>query len=274
MDRFAAMLPSATVVVLSGRLPLGIPSDAYAVLTRLAEAGAVPVTAAAALRESGTRAVVASLGPAGVLAVTPDGTWRARPPARLGGNPGPTHPWRRSMPLGQTGDIVGRAAAQRRGAFNVIQLEHAEAFVAGAEAAGAPVILQICENTVRYHGALAPIGLAALALGTSHAMLARDGALELELIARLRAVVGVPLVLHGSRDAVAAEAVRLLQVLKATNAPQHETGVASTPDAQNEPVITKARLASPISVMSRQVATTSLPSGSGSSCDSLREAAR
>lgn len=38
----------------------------------------------------------------------------------------------------------------------------------------------------------------AVAVGTSHAMLDRDAALDLKLIARLRAVVGVPLVLHGS----------------------------------------------------------------------------
>ncbi|NED99035.1 class II fructose-bisphosphate aldolase [Phytoactinopolyspora halotolerans] len=50
------------------------------------------------------------------------------------------------------------------GAFNVIQLEHAEAFVAAAEHTGLPVILQISENCVRYHGALAPLGLATLEL--------------------------------------------------------------------------------------------------------------
>ncbi|MER7842387.1 class II fructose-bisphosphate aldolase [Kitasatospora sp. NPDC096077] len=70
------------------------------------------------------------------------------------------------MPLVATGSIVGPAARGRHGvgAFNVIQLEHAEAIVAGAERAGAPVILQISENAVRYHGALAPIGQAALAV--------------------------------------------------------------------------------------------------------------
>nr|WP_208402592.1 class II fructose-bisphosphate aldolase [Lysinibacter cavernae] len=49
-------------------------------------------------------------------------------------------------------------------AFNVIQLEHAEAIVAGAEAAGLPVVLQISENAVKYHGALAPIAAATLAV--------------------------------------------------------------------------------------------------------------
>ena len=68
------------------------------------------------------------------------------------------------MPLTRTDDIVGPAsrAGVGVGAFNVVQLEHAEAIVSGAEAAGLPVILQISENTARYHGSLAPIGLAAL----------------------------------------------------------------------------------------------------------------
>ncbi|GAA1953081.1 class II fructose-bisphosphate aldolase [Kitasatospora viridis] len=70
------------------------------------------------------------------------------------------------MPLIGTGALVAEAAATGRGvgAFNVIQLEHAQAIVAGAQAANAPVILQISENAVRYHGALAPIGRAALAV--------------------------------------------------------------------------------------------------------------
>jgi fructose-bisphosphate aldolase, class II len=64
------------------------------------------------------------------------------------------------------GDILDVAAKESRGvgAFNVVQLEHAEALVAGAESVGAPVILQISENTVRYHGALKPLALATLAV--------------------------------------------------------------------------------------------------------------
>ncbi|MBA2698986.1 MAG: class II fructose-bisphosphate aldolase family protein [Nocardioidaceae bacterium] len=48
------------------------------------------------------------------------------------------------------------------GAFNVIQLEHAEAIATGAESAGRPVVLQISENTVIYHGSLAPLTIACL----------------------------------------------------------------------------------------------------------------
>jgi fructose-bisphosphate aldolase, class II len=215
--------------------------------------------------------------------------------------------------LAPTADIVDLAAKEGRGvgAFNVIQLEHAEALVAGAETVGAPVILQISQNAVRYHGALEPLALAtlavarvsstqvavhldhatdvalvyeavalgfgsvmydastmsavdnlaatrdvveychergvsveaelgevggkdgvhapgartdptearrfvavtgvdalAVAVGTSHAMLTRDAALDLELITRLRAAVPVPLVLHGSSGVPDADLTR------------------------------------------------------------------
>jgi fructose-bisphosphate aldolase class II len=218
--------------------------------------------------------------------------------------------------LTPTGEIVDAAAAAGRGvgAFNVIQLEHAEALVAGAEAAGAPVVLQISENAVRYHGSLAPIGLAtlavarqsatkvavhldhaesadlvaeavelgftsvmfdaskleyadnvrataevvrrchaagvhveaelgevggkdgvhapgartdpdearqfveatgvdalAVAVGSSHAMLTRDAALDFELIRLLREKVGVPLVLHGSSGVADADLTRAVE---------------------------------------------------------------
>jgi fructose-bisphosphate aldolase class II len=70
------------------------------------------------------------------------------------------------MPLVDTGTIVAAARAEGRGAaaFNVIQLEHAQAIVAGAGRADAPVILQLSQNAVRYHGALAPIAAAARAV--------------------------------------------------------------------------------------------------------------
>jgi fructose-bisphosphate aldolase, class II len=50
------------------------------------------------------------------------------------------------------------------GAFNVVLLEHAEAIVAGAQAVGLPVFLQISENCIKYHGSLAPIVAASLAV--------------------------------------------------------------------------------------------------------------
>jgi fructose-bisphosphate aldolase, class II len=207
------------------------------------------------------------------------------------------------MPLVPIEKIItaAREARSGAGAFNVIGIEHAEAIVAGAEAAGSAVILQLSENCVAYHGALEPIGRAmlaiaaaatvpaavhldhatsaelvksaaglgfgsvmydastmayadnvhataevaawchardvwteaelgevggkdgvhapgartrpdeaaafvaatgvdalAVAVGSSHAMLTRDAVLDLDLIARLRSAVPVPLVLHGS----------------------------------------------------------------------------
>ena len=67
------------------------------------------------------------------------------------------------------GDLVRAARAQGKavGAFNVILLEHAEALIAGAEAAQLPVILQISENCVSYHGSLKPISVATIALAES-----------------------------------------------------------------------------------------------------------
>jgi len=63
-------------------------------------------------------------------------------------------------------DLLLAARRQRSGvgAFNVVGMEHAEALVAGAETAGSPVVLQISQNAARYHGGLAPIGLATLAI--------------------------------------------------------------------------------------------------------------
>jgi fructose-bisphosphate aldolase class II len=70
------------------------------------------------------------------------------------------------------GEIVGpaRAAGRGVGAFNVIGIEHAEAIVAGAEAAGAPVVVAVSENCVRYHGALGPIGAACARIAASAAV--------------------------------------------------------------------------------------------------------
>ncbi|PZE32567.1 class II fructose-bisphosphate aldolase [Curtobacterium sp. MCLR17_055] len=59
---------------------------------------------------------------------------------------------------------TARTARRGVGAFNVVLLEHAEAIVSGAELAGLPVILQISENCVRYHGGLAPITTATQAV--------------------------------------------------------------------------------------------------------------
>ncbi|MDT0405200.1 1-phosphofructokinase family hexose kinase [Streptomyces edwardsiae] len=118
------LLASASAVALCGSLPPGVPVGAYAGLLRTARAAGVPTlldTSGAALRRGvagrpdilkpnaeelaeltgshepsratqdarrrGAGTVVASLGPKGLLAVTPEGRWRATPPTRLAGNP-------------------------------------------------------------------------------------------------------------------------------------------------------------------------------------------
>ncbi|MFF4575369.1 ketose-bisphosphate aldolase [Streptomyces sp. NPDC001410] len=70
------------------------------------------------------------------------------------------------MPLANTGELVSRAAEARSAvaAFNIITLEHVEAVIAGAESAGAPVVLQVSENAVKFrYGRLLPLARAAVA---------------------------------------------------------------------------------------------------------------
>lgn len=122
--RFTQLARTARVVVLAGSLPPGLPADAYGQLILLAKAagaatvldtsgpallaalGAGPdvvkpnaaelaavtghpdlAAGAAELRALGARTVVASSGPDGLHAITPDGSWRATPPEHLAGNP-------------------------------------------------------------------------------------------------------------------------------------------------------------------------------------------
>ncbi|GHG64990.1 1-phosphofructokinase family hexose kinase [Streptomyces griseocarneus] len=123
-DRYAHLLRDARAVALCGSLPPGVPVGAYAHLVRAARARRVPVLldtsgeplrrgiaarpdvvkpnaaelaaltgatdplrAAVAARRRGAHAVAASLGPDGMLALTPDGAWHATPPKPLPGNP-------------------------------------------------------------------------------------------------------------------------------------------------------------------------------------------
>jgi len=76
------------------------------------------------------------------------------------------------MPAVGMAEIVGPASAAGRGvgAFNIIGIEHAEAVIAGAEAASAPVVVAISQNCVAYHGALEPIARAALAAAAAAAV--------------------------------------------------------------------------------------------------------
>jgi len=95
------------------------------------------------------------------------------------------------MTLTPTRTILDAAYADGRGvgAFNVIHLETAEALAAAAEATELPVILQLSENCVRYHGRFEPIARAMLAVAeTSSAEIAvhldhaEDAALALRAI--------------------------------------------------------------------------------------------
>jgi fructose-bisphosphate aldolase, class II len=96
------------------------------------------------------------------------------------------------MPAVGTGAIVAAArdAGRGTGAFNVIGIEHAEGIVAGAESARAPVVLQISQNCVAYHGALEPIALASLAIARAAAVpvaVHLDHADSVELVERAEA---------------------------------------------------------------------------------------
>lgn len=88
------------------------------------------------------------------------------------------------------------------GAFNVVTIEHAEALVEGAERVGHPVVLQISQNCVTYHGALEPLARAVLAIAsaaTVGTVVHLDHADSLELI-REAVELGIGSVMYdGSR---------------------------------------------------------------------------
>lgn len=71
------------------------------------------------------------------------------------------------MPLVDIREMAAQAAAEKvgLGAFNVVLLEFAAAQVDAAERVNRPLILQLSQNAVKYHGGrLAPLGKALLAL--------------------------------------------------------------------------------------------------------------
>ncbi len=116
------------------------------------------------------------------------------------------------MPLVRAHDIVpaARTAGRGVGAFNVIGIEHAEALVLGAEAAGTPVILAISENCVRYHGGLEPIAAATLALAR-HARVPASVHLdhaESEALVEEAIDLGIPSVMFDASRSSYAENVR------------------------------------------------------------------
>lgn len=123
-EAYEDLLPGVSAVALCGSLPPGVPVGAYAGLVRTARSAGIPVLldtsgeplrrgvaarpdiikpnadelaeltgsheplrATQDARRRGAGAVVASLGPGGLLATTREGRWRATPPTPLRGNP-------------------------------------------------------------------------------------------------------------------------------------------------------------------------------------------
>jgi len=79
------------------------------------------------------------------------------------------------MTLVPTRTLIDAAVRTRSavGAFNVVQLETAEALVQAAVSTGLPMILQISENCVRFHGGLDPLARAVIDMaGSADASLA------------------------------------------------------------------------------------------------------
>lgn len=69
--------------------------------------------------------------------------------------------------LADTAKLARDCAARKVGlaAFNVVLLDHAEAFVDAAENTGLPLVLQLSQNAVKYHGGrLRPLGHALIEL--------------------------------------------------------------------------------------------------------------
>lgn len=74
------------------------------------------------------------------------------------------------MGLSNLAEIAAQCRRERTGlgAFNVVQLETAQMLVNAAEAAHRPVVLQISQNAVKYHGGqLAPLALATIEIARS-----------------------------------------------------------------------------------------------------------
>lgn len=112
------------------------------------------------------------------------GRWRSGPAADA--PLGATRQDEDTMPIIALADLLDEARRDGYGllAANVILIEHAEAIVGAAEAHRAPVVLQVSENAVRYHGGISAIGRACAAIAdasTARVALHLDHATTLEL---------------------------------------------------------------------------------------------
>lgn len=114
-----------------------------------------------------------------------------------------------------------RAAGHGLAAFNVIQLEHAEAYAAAAERTNLPVVMQISQNCVRYHGGLRPLGLATMAIAESCAepvVVHLDHAEDVDLVEEAVRLGLTSVMYDGSRlpdDANRAETKRVVELCRA-----------------------------------------------------------
>lgn len=127
------------------------------------------------------------------------------------------------MPLTALHPLAERARARGEGlaAFNVVHLENAEAFVGAAAAAGTPVVLQISQNAVRYHGALAPLGLAALEIARraeAEVVVHLDHADDVDLVHEALALGFSSVMYDGSRLPDAENRDRTAEVVRAAHA--------------------------------------------------------
>lgn len=95
-----------------------------------------------------------------------------------------------------------REAGSAVAAFNVIQVEHAEAYARAADETGLGLVMQISQNCIAYHGAAAPIIAATLAVARASAapiVVHLDHAEDVDLI-RTAIDLGVTSVMYdGSR---------------------------------------------------------------------------
>ncbi|MGP5306480.1 class II fructose-bisphosphate aldolase [Brachybacterium alimentarium] len=120
-------------------------------------------------------------------------------------------------------------AARSRGeglaAFNVVHVENAEAFASAAARTGTPVVLQISQNAARYHGGLAPIGLATLEIARAakaDVVVHLDHADDLDLV-REALDLGVSSIMYdGSKLPDEENRARTAEVVRAA----HDLGVS------------------------------------------------
>ncbi|MER7073011.1 class II fructose-bisphosphate aldolase [Terrabacter sp. NPDC000476] len=116
---------------------------------------------------------------------------------------------------------AARADGRALAAFNVIQLEHAEAYAAAAERVGLPVVMQISQNCVRYHGSLAPLAAATLAIADACAqdvVVHLDHAEDVALVEEAVRLGLTSVMFDGSRlpdDANRAETARVVALCRA-----------------------------------------------------------